>query len=644
VTATLSLPTAQATYEKAARGRSRALLRGQESDAAWVRPALLALLGATALLYLWDLSASGWANSFYSAAVQAGSQSWKAMLFGSSDAASFITVDKPPASLWVMDLSARVLGFSAWSLLAPQALEGVASVGLLYLAVRRVASPAAGLLAGLVLATTPVAALMFRFDNPDSLLVLVLVGAAYATTRALEAASTRWLALAGALVGLGFLTKMLQAIVLVPVLAGVYLLAAPTGPARRVRQLLWSGAAMVVAAGWWIALVELWPAGSRPYIGGSQTNSVLELTLGYNGLGRLTGNETGSVGGGTGTSRWGETGLLRMFNSEFGGQVSWLVPAALVLLVGGLWLTARAARTDRLRAAFLLWGGWLVLTGLVFSLAQGIIHPYYSVALAPGIGALVGLGAVTLWERRTSLVARGFLVAALLAAAAWTYRLMLRTPAWHPQLRAVLLLTALLAAAALLWLPLLHRRAVLVVAAVALVTSVAAPALASVETASVAHSGAIPSASPATAGGSHGGPPGGFARGGPPGGGGGGIGNLLNASTPSAALVAALKADASSYTWVAAAIGSNSAAGPQLATGLPVMAIGGFNGSDPTPTLEAFQQLVADGKVHWFLGGDGIPGGTSSGTSAQITAWVQASFTAQTIGGATVYDLTRPAS
>ncbi|MGZ6827251.1 MAG: mannosyltransferase YkcB-related protein, partial [Mycobacteriales bacterium] len=492
------------------------------------------------------------------------------------------------------------------------------------------ASPAAGLLAGLVLATTPVAALMFRFDNPDSLLVLVLVAAAYATTRALEAASARWLALAGALVGLGFLTKMLQAVVLVPVLAGVYLLAASTGLGARARHLLLAGAAMVAAAGWWIALVSLWPAGARPYIGGSQTNSVLELTLGYNGVGRLTGNETGSVGGGgTAGSHWGATGLLRMFNSELGGGISWLLPAGLVLLAGGLWLTWRGPRTDRLRAAHLLWGGWLVLTGLVFSLAKGIIHPYYSVALAPAIGGVVGLGAVGLWQRRGSVAARGSLAVALLATALWTFRLMLRTPSWHPTLRPVLLLAALAAAAVLLWLPLLRARAVPAVAAVALLTSLTAPALASVATASVPHWGAIPSVSPSSGRG-----PGGF--GGPPRGGRapGGIGSLLDASTPSAELVAALRAGASSYTWVAAAVGSNAAAGPQLATGLPVMAVGGFNGTDPTPTLAAFQALVAQGKVHWFLGP-----GSSTGTAGQVTAWVRAHYTAQDLGGTTAYDL-----
>src|SRR5665648_911383 len=262
----------------------------------WERPALAGLLLVTAVLYLWDLSASGWANSFYSAAAQAGSKSWTAFLYGASDAAGSITVDKPPASLWVMALSVRVFGLSSWSILAPQALMGVATVATLYASIRRRFSPQAALLAGAVLALTPVAALMFRFDNPDALLVLLLTLAAYATLRAVENGRTRWMLLAGALVGLGFLTKQLQAFLVLPGFAVAFLIAAPVSWGRRIRGGLLAVGAMALAAGWWVAVVELVPASMRPYIGGSQNNSFLELTFGYNGLGRLTGSEIGSVG------------------------------------------------------------------------------------------------------------------------------------------------------------------------------------------------------------------------------------------------------------------------------------------------------------------------------------------------------------
>jgi 4-amino-4-deoxy-L-arabinose transferase-like glycosyltransferase len=178
-----------------------------------------ALLAVTAVLYLWGLSASGWANAFYTAAAQAGSQSWEAWFFGSSDAANSITVDKPPAALWITGLSVRIFGLSGWSVLVPEALMGVAAVWLLYATVRRTAGHAAGLLAGAALALTPVAVLMFRFNNPDALLVLLLIGAAYATLRAVESGRTRWLLLAGALIGFGFLTKMLQAFLVLPALS-----------------------------------------------------------------------------------------------------------------------------------------------------------------------------------------------------------------------------------------------------------------------------------------------------------------------------------------------------------------------------------------------------------------------------------------
>ncbi|WP_235209410.1 ArnT family glycosyltransferase, partial [Streptomyces rimosus] len=304
------------------------------------RPALLVLLLATAALYLWDLGASGYANQFYSAAAQAGSASWTAFFFGSSDAANSITVDKPPAALWPMALSVRLFGLSAWAILVPEALMGVATVGVLYAAVRRRFGAGAGLFAGALLALTPVAALMFRFNNPDALLCLLMVCAVYCVLRALEDARTKWLLLAGVCFGFAFLTKTLQAWLILPPLAVVYAVCAPTALRRRIVQLLLGGLAMVVSGGWWVAIVELWPAASRPYIGGSQHNSFLELTFGYNGLGRINGDEAGSVGGGPpggggrgGGGAWGDTGITRLFTSDMGGQISWLLPAAFLLLV-----------------------------------------------------------------------------------------------------------------------------------------------------------------------------------------------------------------------------------------------------------------------------------------------------------------------
>ncbi|MGV1037837.1 MAG: glycosyltransferase family 39 protein, partial [Candidatus Nanopelagicales bacterium] len=503
--------------------RWRRLVLGNPTDPRWVRPTLLALLLGTALLYIWDLGASGWANSFYSAAVQAGTQSWKAFFFGSSDAANFITVDKPPASLWVMGISARIFGVNSWSILVPQALEGVAAVGFLYLTVRRWFSPAAGLIAGAILALTPVAVLMFRFNNPDALLVLLLVLAAYATTRAIEKANPYWLLLAATFIGTGFLTKMLQAYLVVPAFALAYLVAAPTSVRKRLVHLVLAGVALVVSSGWWVAIVELIPAADRPYIGGSQNNSVLELIWGYNGLGRITGNETGSVGGapnGAGSSMWGPTGWDRMFGSQMGGQISWLLPAALILLVAMLVYAGRAGRSDRLRTAMIIWGGWLLTTAVVFSFAQGIIHEYYTVALAPAIAAIVGIGVHFLWERRDSLNARITLAATLTVTSVWAFVLLSRSVDWYPPLRFLILLGGVVAAVVIVALPRLSVRGVAIAAVAAAIIGLAGPTAYALQTASTPHVGSLPTAGPATAGGfgpgrgGAGGPGGGFGPGG----------------------------------------------------------------------------------------------------------------------------------
>ncbi|MDQ1530893.1 MAG: hypothetical protein QOE37_998, partial [Microbacteriaceae bacterium] len=252
-----------------------AVWRGRADEAAWVRPAYLGLLAASALLYVWNLAASGWANAFYSAAVQAGASDWEAFLYGSSDAGNSITVDKPPASLWVMDLSVRVFGLSSWSILLPEAIMGVLTVALVVAIVRRSFPPAAALLAGAVTALTPVAVLMFRFNNPDALLVLLVTLATYLTLRGVQDGRARWILWAGVAVGFAFLTKQLQAFLVVPVLGAVYLYAAPRRLRTRALHLLGAAGTLAVSAGWWVAIVELVPASMRPYIGGSQTNDFL---------------------------------------------------------------------------------------------------------------------------------------------------------------------------------------------------------------------------------------------------------------------------------------------------------------------------------------------------------------------------------
>ncbi|AHH16379.1 putative glycosyltransferase [Nocardia nova SH22a] len=660
-----------------------AWISGAADQPRWARPGLFVLLAATAVLYLWGLSASGWANDFYAAAVQAGTQSWKALLFGSLDSGNAITVDKPPAALWVMGLSGRLLGFSSFSLLLPQALMGVASVGLLYGAVRRWAGPAAGLIAGAGLALTPVAALMFRFDNPDALLVLLLVAAAYCTVRATENGSGRWLALAGVAVGFGFLTKMLQAFLVLPAFGLVFLIAAPIGLGRRILKLLGALVALVISGGWFVALVSLWPADSRPYIGGSTNNSLLDLALGYNGLGRVMGGEGNGGGGGPGgggnTAFGGSTGITRLFGDSMGTEISWLLPAALIGLVAGLWFTRRTPRTGHTRASLILWGGWLLVTGVVFSFMQGTIHPYYTVALAPAIAALVGIAVAELWRGRQFRSARVALGAMLALTGIWNFVLLDRTPDWYPWLRWVVLIGSIAIAAVLIAGAHALGRFTVIVAAAGLLFGFAGTTAYALETAATPHSGSIPTSGP-NAGQGMGGPGGNF--GGTPTGGnasgttGSGAGNAGGATPPGSAdapgtdsTSSAPGTDSTSQSgahsagpsggmsdntalqeliksannrWAAATVGSQSAGSLELSTGASIMAIGGFTGSDNSPTLAQFQEYVNNGEIHYFFaGGGGGPGG-GSGSASEITSWVESHYTAITVGGTTVYDLTQP--
>jgi 4-amino-4-deoxy-L-arabinose transferase-like glycosyltransferase len=598
----------------------------KESDAhappRWARPAVFGLLAATAVLYFWNLTASGYGNSFYAAAVQSGTQDWKAWLFGSLDSGNVLTVDKPPAALWVATAFARIFGFSSFTVLAPQALMGVASVGILYLTVKRTSGPAAGLMAGALLAVTPVAALMFRFNNPDALLVLLMIAGAYFVVRATEKASPGWLALAGVALGFGFLTKMMQAFLVLPAFGLAYLLAAPTSLGKRLVHLGGAVVALVVSAGWYIALVDLWPTASRPYIGGSEGDSLLELALGYNGLGRIFGGgEGGGPGGGGGggnTGFGGASGLFRMFGSSFGTEVSWLLPAALIGLVAGLWFTRRAPRTDRTRLALVLWGGWLVVTALVFSYMSGIVHPYYSVALAPAIAALVAISGRALWQGRAHLAPRATLAGMVVATAVWSFILLDRTPDWFPALRWIVAVLGVLVGTVLVMGVPSVRRAVAVVSTAVVLTVGASTAAYGVATASVAHSGSIPTSGPTSSamGGGMGGGPGGEASSSSA------IGSLLAKTTTK---------------WAAATTGSQSAASLELASSKAVIGIGGWGGSDPAPTLDEFKAYVAAGEIEYYI--EGGQGGGPGGGSSEITAWVTANFTATTVDGQTVYDL-----
>ncbi|MFC9787552.1 ArnT family glycosyltransferase [Rhodococcus sp. NPDC127528] len=632
----------------------------------WERIGLAVLLAGTAVAYLWNITVNGMGNQFYAAAAQAGSRSWKALLFGSLDSANFITVDKPPVSQWVMGLSGQIFGFGSASMLIPQALMAVASVALLYGAVGRISGRGAGLLAGAALALTPVAALMFRFNNPDAVMVLLMTAGAYATVRSLERASARWIALAGAALGFAFLAKMLEGLMVMPALVIAFAVAAPTPVRARLVRLLGALAAFLLSSGWFVLLTLVWPASSRPYLAGSTDDNFMNLVLGYNGFARVLGrNHPGGAGGpgpgqgaamppngqaahaaaagsaahGGGFGGFGgqSQGLGRLFTGEFGFEIGWLVPAALlamVLVVVSRW---RAPRTDLVRAGAIVFGGWLVVDGLVLSYMSGTIHPYYCLSLAPAVAGMFALGVHEMWTRRTTWFGRSGLAGIVLAAGAWSFWILGRNADWMPALRWVVLAVSVVSAATVLT-PRAGRdgRLGTVAVAVGIVAALFGSGAYTIATLGQPHAGGGPTVGPAAAHRS------------------GGPGGMFGASEPNPQLDSMLAT--TDTTWSAAVDRSSTAAGLELSSDTAVMAIGGFTGSDPTPTLAEFVDYVRNGQVTYYLvqnrtedGGRGAGGQSQSGRGGapggresahkDIADWVTAHFTPTTVGSTTVYDL-----
>ncbi|WMC86490.1 glycosyltransferase family 39 protein [Streptomyces rochei] len=652
----------------------------------WSSPALLAILVLAAGLYSWNLSGAG-LNSYYSAAVLSGTESWKAWFFGSLDAGNFLTVDKPPFALMVMGLSCRLLGYGTWQMMLPLILAALATIWVLHSCVKRVWGHGAAALAALVLALTPITVAINRDNNPDTLLVFLMVGGAALALRAVRDGRLPPLLGSAVCFGLAFNTKMLQGYIALPAVFVVYLYATDLGWAKRIRNLALAAVALAVASFWWAAAVSLVPASERPYIGGSTDGTAWDLIMGYNGLGRIfggDGNMGGGGGGGGGFS--GTAGIGRMFNDVLGGQISWLLPFAGIALVAGLVLRGRAPRTDLTRAALVLWGGWTVLHQLTFSMAEGTMHPYYTTALAPGIAALCGGGGVMLLrafraDRRWVWV----LPLALGVTGVWAVVLLRRASGWNSWLWPTIAVVMALAIAGLLVFRSGRRLRLLAVSvAAAVVAGVAGPAAYawSVPSGSGGGMGGTnPTAGPSTGGGM-GGPGGGGGqppqggRGGPggdtppnggdngraaPGGadgttgtppsgdlggaggfgegggldggfgggggmGGGGTGGGGTGGGASTELVAYLKKHQDGAKWLLAVSGSQSAAQLILAGGEPVISMWGWSGSDNAMTLTRLKELVKKGELHYVQVGGGMGGG--SGAGSEVTQWVREHGTA----------------
>ncbi|MFF0157535.1 ArnT family glycosyltransferase [Streptomyces sp. NPDC005263] len=493
----------------------------------WSLPALIAILVLAAALYSWNLSGSS-LNSFYSAAVLSGTQSWKAWFFGSLDAGNFLTVDKPPFALMVMGLSCRVFGYGTWQMMAPMVAAALGTIWILHASVKRVFGHPAAAVAALVLALTPITVAINRDNNPDTLLVLLMVGGAALALRAVR--TDRLLPLIGSAVcfGLAFNTKMLQGYIALPAVFAVYVFASRLGWRKKAVNLVLAAVALAVSSFWWAAAVSLVPASSRPYIGGSTDGTAWNLIMGYNGLGRIFGGEgNGGGGGGGGGGFSGTAGLGRLFNDILGGQISWLIPFAAIACAGGLVLCGRAPRTDPTRAALVMWGGWTALHYLTFALAEGTMHPYYTTALAPGIAALCGGGGALLLrafraDRRWAWV----LPAALAVTAVWAAVLLRRASGWNTWLWPTIAVVMALAIAGLLVFRSGDRVRLLAASVVAaVVAAVAGPAAYAWSVPSGSSGGGgmgggtNPTAGPSTGSGFGGGPGGGGGRGGFGGGG-----------------------------------------------------------------------------------------------------------------------------
>lgn len=622
---------------EASRAAAPSLARAVRAPWPWEYIGLAALLTATAATFLWGLDRNGWANPYYSAAAQAGSQDWKAFFYGSLDAGNLITVDKPPLSIWIMSLSVRLFGLNSWALLIPQALMGVATAWLVYKIIRRSHPAAPALLGGLIYATTPVVVLMSRYNNPEPLMGLLTVAAVYFVIRATEDNRWAWYLLAGTSLGLGFMAKQIQAFLPIPALVLAVLLFGAGTIASRLRRLLASLAALIVSGGWWMTIVELTPAANRPYIGGSTTNSILELTLDYNGLARFLRFSPDPQGGGAaaqGSVSEYDGGFSRLFNANFAPEGAWLLFGAATCSLALILLWQQAGGSRRAKALICCGVLWLLTAFIVLSFMGTMTHTYYVFSIAAPMAVVVALGTRLLWSQRQRIVPR-CLGAVLLAGNGYVAaRIFQYSDAWGAWPAALLGVTLLAVAGWLYAGPRHFERLTLAMVVVALVLG---PLATDVITLPKAHSGTNPLSGPV------GNNPGSLSahldaarRGDPP------LARHLGFGVEPSQAITSLLREASSSTWAAATYTAQNAAQYQLASGRPVIALGGWLGNDPAPTIDEFKRLVQEGNIAYFIWQQPIVDEIPLGEDAvAITNWVKASFEGETVDGVTIYDLRR---
>lgn len=608
----------------------------------WVRrwPELL-LMVISGSIYFWNITINGWGNPYYAAAAQAGSMDWVALLFGSADAGNGLTVDKPPLHLWVLALSVKVFGLSSWSVLAPQALMGMATVFLVYRSALAWGSTRQAFVAGLLVVFTPVTSMMFRFNNPDALLLLLWALAAFLLIKSAERSSARHLYLGAFVLGLAFLCKQFQSWILVPAVAAAFLAFGFGNLVLRLQRLMIAAAVMVLPPAAWITVVELTPAAARPWIGGSVSNSFLELTFGYNGFGRLTGQA--GLGATNPKDFEGVVGydasFLRLLTINYAPEVAWFLPAAFVgtvIVAAGLF-RRKLSRVQSLISLLLL--VWFATTFAVLSFMTGDIHPYYTCMLAIPMSCLAAHAIETFWVNRTRTSFRRGAALLTLLCLVVTSGILTWFQEWQPWAGFTTKSMAL-AAAAILGLSLGGYRPrttalahVLAVASILLV-----PFLFVVESVTTPQQGSFPISGPVPS-----------------------IESwhrrdaeqlrLNEKSKYSEArgepvipqIASRIERVPPDTTWAAATTGSQNAALYQLATGRAVMSIGGFSTGDVYPTLNDFQLYVANKKIGYYIHQPGIlDWAAASPNTRAVVSWIEASFTSEEVDGVRLFDLSRP--
>jgi 4-amino-4-deoxy-L-arabinose transferase-like glycosyltransferase len=630
----------------------------------WEWLGLSAIMLVSIFMNFYQLGQNGFGNLYYAAGVKSMGDSWHNFFFVSYDPGGFVTIDKPPLGFWLQVASTRLFGFTAFSIFLPQALAGVLSVLLLYMLVQRRFGVVAGLLAALALALSPISVVTSRNNTIDSTLVLTMLLAAWAVLRAVETGKLRWLLLCAVFVGIGFNVKMAEAYLVVPALGLVYLLGAPKSVWVRIVHLLLAALLMVTISFSWAVAVDLTPASQRPYVGSTQDNSEISLATGYNGIQRLlggfggfgrgnrsnartgsttastnsganptNGNPGGAVppqgaggtngvnganggfrqfdragarqggnfggGGAGGMFGTGIAGPLRLFNEPLGGQIVWLLPFAILGMIALAWQRRPRFQVDRQQQSLVLWGMWLLTMAIFFSVA-GFFHQYYLTTMAPAICALFGIGVVVMWQDYRRMGWRGWLLPiALIVTAVEQIHIIMSNPAWGTWLIPLIAVPCALAALVLFVArdfprirERLNTRFVMSALSIGLIGLMLTSAVWTAIPVLQGVSQDLPAAGPQGDG------FGGFGGGGRNGG---------NGITVNTALVNYLEANQGNAKFLVAVPSSMSADSLILATNKPVMALGGFSGSDPILTTSQLATLVANGTVRFFLLGG--PGG-----------------------------------